>query len=116
MKRYPNADSNATVADVVDPTEMVEIVRETETRTEAFMKSKIEQEPAKFIAACAPIIGPVCQVLPRKNFRGKPGLQERPGCQRLLPLATHQNVNCHRGSDEQMFGVNEQIPGRGQSD
>ena len=43
MKRYPNADPNATVADVVDPTEMVEIVREAETRTETFTKSKIEQ-------------------------------------------------------------------------
>ena len=43
MKRYPNADPNATVADVVDPTEMVEIVREAETRTKTFTKSKIEQ-------------------------------------------------------------------------
>ena len=43
MKRYPNADPNATVADVVDPTEMVEIIREAEMKTEGFMKSKIEQ-------------------------------------------------------------------------
>jgi hypothetical protein len=43
MKRYPNADPNATVADVVDPTEMVEIIREAEMKTEAFHEVKDRQ-------------------------------------------------------------------------
>jgi hypothetical protein len=58
MKRYPNADPNTTVADVVDPTEMFEIIRGAEMKTEAFMKSNIEQGARevyrRFVTAAEP--------------------------------------------------------------
>jgi hypothetical protein len=42
-ERHPDADPKLTIADVVDATEMTEIVREAEAMTEAFMKSEIER-------------------------------------------------------------------------
>ena len=43
MERYPDADPDKTVEEIVDPAEMVEIVREAEAMAEASMKSVIEQ-------------------------------------------------------------------------
>jgi hypothetical protein len=45
LERYPNADTNATTADLVSESvwEMVDIIREAEARAEASVKSMIEQ-------------------------------------------------------------------------
>jgi hypothetical protein len=43
LERYPNADPNATIADLVDNNERPEIIRAAEATTEAYMKSMIEQ-------------------------------------------------------------------------
>ena len=43
MERHPNVDPNPAIADVVDATEMAEIIREAEAMTEAFIKSEIER-------------------------------------------------------------------------
>jgi hypothetical protein len=48
MERRPVADPNATMMDLFDATEMIEIVREAEAMTEAFMKSEIERMARKF--------------------------------------------------------------------
>jgi hypothetical protein len=48
LNRYPNADPNMTVAEVVgDETVMAEIVREAEALADAFMKSQIEEGARK---------------------------------------------------------------------
>jgi len=43
LERHPNADPNMTVRELVTEAELVEILREAEAMTEAFMKSKIEE-------------------------------------------------------------------------
>jgi len=48
MERRPIADSNATMMDLFDATQMTEIVREAEAMTEAFMKSEIERMAREF--------------------------------------------------------------------
>jgi hypothetical protein len=48
MGRHPDADPNLTIADVVDATEMTEIVREAEVMTETFLKSEIERRAREF--------------------------------------------------------------------
>jgi iron uptake system EfeUOB component EfeO/EfeM len=48
MERRPVVDSNATMMDLFDATEMTEFVRETEAMTEAFMKSEIERMAREF--------------------------------------------------------------------
>jgi hypothetical protein len=44
MERFPNADPNATMRDLVSESEMVEIIREAEAMTETYVKSVIEQK------------------------------------------------------------------------
>ena len=48
MERRPIADSNETMMDLFDATQMTEIVREAEAMTEAFMKSEIERMAREF--------------------------------------------------------------------
>jgi hypothetical protein len=48
MERRPIADSNASMMDLFDATQMTEIVREAEAMTEAFMKSEIERMAREF--------------------------------------------------------------------
>jgi hypothetical protein len=48
MERRPIADSNATMMDLFDATQMTEIVLEAEAMTEAFMKSEIERMAREF--------------------------------------------------------------------